>query len=82
MFELSDFSRYEVIRSFIVFSQQCSKVYFISSYSSEAVMKLTTAEISHLNVISWTRPCLFRAKLRTTTRPFAQWNLILAHLQP
>ena len=72
MFELSDFSRYKVILSFIVFSQQCSKLYFISSYSSEAVMKLTTTEISHLNVTSWTRPCLLRAKLRTTTRPFAQ----------
>jgi len=82
MFELSYFSRYKVILSFIVFSQQCSKVYFISSYSSEAVMKLTTTEISHLNVTSWTRPCLLRAKLRINTRPCAQRNLILAHLQP
>ena len=66
MFELSYFSRYKVILSSIVFSQQCSEVYFISSYSSETVMKLTTAEISHLNVTSWTRPCLLRAKLRST----------------
>jgi len=66
MFELSYFSRYKVILSSIVFSQQCSEVYAISSYSSEAVMKLTTTEISHLNVTSWTRPCLLRAKVRST----------------
>ena len=48
MFELSYFSRYKVILSSIVFSQQCSEEYFISSYSSEAVMKLTATKISHL----------------------------------
>jgi len=58
MFELSYCSRYKAILSFIVLSQQCSELYIISSYSSEAVMKLTTTEISHPNVTSWTRPCL------------------------
>jgi len=58
MFELSYCSRYKAILLSIVLSQQCSEVYIISSYSSEAVMKLTTPEISHPNVTSWTRPCL------------------------
>jgi len=57
------------ILSSIVLSQQCSGVYIISSYSNEGVTKLMT------------RPCLQSAKLRGTTRQFAQWNLILAHLQ-
>jgi len=35
------------ILSSIVLSQQCSEVYIISSYSSEAVIKLSTTEISH-----------------------------------
>jgi len=56
MFELSYCSRYMAILSSIVLSQQCSEVYIISC-SSEAVMKLTTTEISHPKVISWTRPC-------------------------
>ena len=81
MFELSYCSRYKAILSSIVLSQQCSEVYVISSYSSEAVMKLTTTETSYPNVASWTCPCFWSAKLRSTTRPFAQWNLILAHLQ-
>ena len=42
MFELSYCSRYMVILSSIALSQQCSEVDIISSYSSEAVMKLTT----------------------------------------
>ena len=45
-------------------------------------MKRTATEISHPDVTSWIRPCLYRAKLCSTTSPFAQWNLILAHLQP
>ena len=39
-------SRYMAILSSVVLSQQCSEVYTISSCSSEAVMKLTTIEIS------------------------------------
>jgi len=58
MFELSYSSRYMAILSSIVLSQQCNKEYIISSYSSEAVMKLNTTEISHPYVASWTRPCL------------------------
>ena len=58
MFELSYCSRYMVILSSIALSQQCSEVDIISSYSSEAVMKPTTTEISHPDVTSWTRPCL------------------------
>ena len=57
MFELSYCSRYKAILSSIVGSQQCSEVYFISSYTSEAVMKLTTTDISYPNVASWTCPC-------------------------
>ena len=82
MFELSYCSRYMAILSSIVLSQQSSEVYIISSCSSEAIMKLTTTEISHPKVTSWTWPCLSSAKLRSTNRLFAQWNLILEHLQP
>ena len=77
MFQLSYWSRNKAI----ILSQQSSKVYFTSSYSNEAVMRLTTTEIFHPNFTSY-RPCVWSAKLRSTTRPFAQWNLILARLQP
>jgi len=57
-FELPYCSRYKAILLSIFLSQQYREVYIISSYSSEAVMKLTATEISHPNVTSWTRPCL------------------------
>jgi len=41
MLEMSYWSWNKAILSSIVLSQQCSKVYFISSYSSEAIMTLT-----------------------------------------
>ena len=56
MFELSYCWRYKAIMSSIVLSQQCNEVYIISSFSREAVMKLTTTEVSHDNVTSWTLP--------------------------
>jgi len=56
MFELCYCRRYKAILASIVLSQQCNEVYIIFSYSSEAVMKLTTTEVSHSNVTvtSWT----------------------------
>jgi len=55
------------ILSSIVLPQQCSEVYIVSSYSSEAVMKLATTEISHPNVTSWTR--LPASKVRNCAVP-------------
>jgi len=54
MFELPYYSWYKAILSSIVLSQQWSEVYIISSYSSEAVMKLTITEKSHQSRISRT----------------------------